>query len=112
MKQKTVVRTTQEFLRYHAGRHCCAVFTGYSWRAFCAYLYLLEAYSTADCTAQPHLLSAMRCVLATLQETELPLAHLAIAALFDWGDQDRLWSQIAPNDSRFAKIERKITAPI
>lgn len=89
-------KRVREFISHHRGKFWSAPFVGSTMPAFWAYCYMLDAYARADGREAPHLLNAMREIVAMLQESELPAAQMAIPALLDWTDVERIWPRIAP----------------
>lgn len=89
-------KIAQEFVRAHLGRHAFAPLTGTDWRAWNAFVYLLELWGVSR---DPHALDAMRATLACAQtrhEDVMQVFVQTIPAMLDWCHVAEIWPTIAP----------------
>lgn len=84
------------FLAAQLGPTWSAPFTGFSWKAFEAYVLLVNAWYSADKLNRLHIENALRAVLYTLQDSEMPAARMAIYGLGHETAMRDLWPVIAP----------------
>lgn len=85
------------FCEYHLGKGIFAPFTGTDWRAWKAFVYLIELYANAD---HPELvLEAMRATLKCAQNREHihALFVQAIPGVLDWGAEYKIWPEMQSN---------------
>jgi len=81
------------FVRAHLGKYAFAPLTGTDWRAWHAFVYLLELYGVSR---DPRSVEAMKATLACAQTSVMALFIQTIPACLDWGDVRRLWPSVAP----------------
>lgn len=89
-------KIASEFIRAHLGRGAFAPLTGTDWRAWNAFVYLLELWGVSR---DPRVLDAMRSTLACAQtwhEDVMQIFVQTIPAMLDWSDVAVLWPKIAP----------------
>ncbi|HEY1554769.1 MAG TPA: hypothetical protein VGF94_08045 [Kofleriaceae bacterium] len=94
----------QQFVRAHLGRGAFAPLTGTDWRAWNAFVYLLELWGVSR---DPRSVDAMRSCLACAQASVMGLFIQTIPAVLDWCNVAQLWPQIAPAnaDSDLAALD-------
>lgn len=86
----------KEFIHAHLGRGAFAPLTGTDWRAWNAFVYLVELWGVSR---DPRALEAMRATVACAQtrhEDVMQIFVQTIPAVLDWGDVRELWPAIAP----------------
>jgi hypothetical protein len=89
-------KIASEFCRAHLGRHAFAPLTGTDWRAWHAFVHLLELWGVSR---DPRALDAMRSTIACAQtrhEDVMQIFVQTIPAMLDWSDVAALWPKIAP----------------
>lgn len=84
------------FLDCQLGKGWTAPFGGYGWRAFRAYVALVDAWYAADAGNRQCIESALREVVLTLQPSELIPARLAIYGVGHEQAMNELWPVICP----------------
>lgn len=92
-KPKPSTTVAQDFVRAHLGRGAFAPLTGTDWRAWSAFVYLLELYGVSR---DPRSVDAMRATLACAQASVMDIFIQTIPAILDWYNVAELWPQIAP----------------
>ena len=92
-KPRTAEQIAKEFIRAHLGRNAFAPFTGTDWRAWRAFINLLELWGVSR---DPNSVDAMRATLACAQISVMDLFVQSIPAMLDWCHVAELWPQIAP----------------
>lgn len=84
------------FLDAQLGKGWSAPFTGFTWRAFQAFVALADTWYQADEVHRPRIEQAMREVLWTLQLSEM---HAAKMTIYGCGHEQamlELWPRICP----------------
>lgn len=71
-----------------------APLTGQDWRAFQAFVHLVALYGNSDGEGRRAAVLAMFHTLKAMQPSTRHLAKAAIPHVLDWGDEERLWSQL------------------
>lgn len=99
MSSKPTPSTTiaRQFIRAHLGRGAFAPLTGTDWRAWHAFVYLVELWGVSH---DPRAIAAMAQCLSCAQtwhEDVMQVFVQTIPAMLDWSDADVLWPQIAPS---------------
>lgn len=95
-RPKTSEKIASEFVRGHLGRGAFAPLTGTDWRAWKAFVYLVELWGVSR---DPRALEAMRATVACAQtrhEDVMKVFVQTIPAMLDWCDVAILWPKIAP----------------
>lgn len=72
-----------------------APLTGQDFRAFTAFVHLVDLYSAGDDEGRRHAVRAMQHCVSAMQPSTRHLVKVAIPHVMDWSDEERLWSQIA-----------------
>jgi len=85
------------FLDAKLGKGWSAPFTGYTWKAFRAYVGLVAAWYSADSSSRIDIESAMCLVLGTMQSSEMLAARMAIYGCGFESAMWELWAKIDPN---------------
>lgn len=80
-----------------------APFTGQDWKAFHAFVHLVELYAVGDTRGRTHALTAMAATIQAMQDHTRYLAKLAIPAVLDWSDEEPLWAKIGEEMLRLWK---------
>jgi hypothetical protein len=96
-RPRTSEQIAREFVHAHLGRGAFAPLTGTDWRAWRAFVHLVELWGVSR---DPNALAAMRSCLACAQgehEDVMQVFVQTIPAMLDWSDHDRLWPAIAPD---------------
>ena len=91
------------------GRGWSAPFTGYTWRAFQAFVALASAWYSSDGFSRPLIEDAMRATVRTLQRSELAAARLAIYGVGNETAMLGLWPRIKPERLAVESELKKIT---
>lgn len=94
---KPADKIAAEFVRAHLGRRAFAPFTGTDWRAWKAFVHLVELWGVSrDLRA----LDAMRATVACAQTRHMDVMQIfvqTIPAMLDWCDVSVIWPSITPN---------------
>jgi hypothetical protein len=98
-RNRTPEQTALYFVRYHLGKHAFAPLTGTDWRAWRAFVHLLELYGVSRGRGAIEALRA--CYACTLRsygaQGDVAAVFLqTIPAMLDWSDTRTLWPLIAP----------------
>ena len=93
MKHRNLANKLWPWLKANLGPHCLGCLTGQSQRALVASVYLVDAYSNADCQAGPLILRAWALTIITMGPREQELAYHAVAMVRDWGHRSEMWTQ-------------------
>lgn len=97
-KPRPSTTIAKEFIRAHLGRNAFAPLTGTDWRAWNAFVYLVELWGVSR---DPRAIEAMRACVACAQtrhEDVMQIFVQTIPAMLDWSDVRDLWPRIAPAD--------------
>lgn len=99
-REKSTLEQASVFVKAHLGKDCFAPLTGTDYRAWSAFVYLVECYSVSG---QTQALDAMRWTVRCAQAKAdvLRVFVQSIPAVMDWGDVARIWPTIVrggPND--------------
>jgi fermentation-respiration switch protein FrsA (DUF1100 family) len=92
-KPKPSTQVASEFVRAHLGKHAFAPLTGTDWRAWYAFVYLLELYGVSR---DPRSIHAMKSTLACAQASVMDIFIQTIPAMLDWCNVAELWPLIRP----------------
>ena len=95
-KPRAADKIASEFVRAHLGRNAFAPLTGTDWRAWRAFVHLVELWGVSR---DPRAVAAMGNVVhcaQTRHEDVMQVFVQTIVAMLDWGDDARLWPQFAP----------------
>ncbi len=95
-KSKPSTTVARQFVLAHMGRGAFAPLTGTDWRAWNAFVYLLELYGISR---DPRSVDAMRSCIACAQRSVLDIFIQTIPAMLDWCDVRLLWPKIAPSQA-------------
>lgn len=87
-------KTAPKWIEGHLGKGCFAPMTCQDYRAFSAFVHLLELYSFADEDGQQCALIAMSSTIMAMQPKCRSIAKKAIPHVLDWDDEDRLWARM------------------
>lgn len=101
-RAKPSTTIASQFVRGHLGKHAFGALTGTDWRAWNAFVYLLELWGVSR---DPSSLAAMKATLACAQLSVMDVFVQTIPAMLDWCDVRVLWPQIAP-----ARSDRDLAA--
>jgi len=88
-----MIQIASEFVRAHLGRNAFAPLTGTDWRAWKAFVYLLELWGVSR---DSRAVDAMRSTLACAQLSVLDIFIQTIPGVLDWYDVRQLWPSIVP----------------
>jgi len=97
-RPRSADKIAAEFIRAHLGRDAFAPLTGTDWRAWHAFVHLVELWGVSR---DPRALDAMRACLACAQvrhEDVMQIFVQTIPAMLDWGDVAAIWPRIAPSE--------------
>jgi len=97
-KPRSADKIAAEFIRAHLGRDAFAPLTGTDWRAWRAFVHLVELWGVSR---DPSALVAMRATVACSQTGHPEVMQLfvqTIPAMLDWSDDAVIWPQIAPGN--------------
>lgn len=72
-----------------------APLTDQDWRALQAFIHLVALYGNSDAVGQNYALLAMSHTVAAMQPSTRHLAKAVIPHVLDWGDEARIWNQLA-----------------
>jgi hypothetical protein len=95
-KPRSADKIASEFIRAHLGRNAFAPLTGTDWRAWRAFVHLVELWGVSH---DPRALEAMRSCIACAQtrhEDVMQIFVQTIPAMLDWCDVAILWPKVAP----------------
>lgn len=92
-KPKASTKVASDFVRGHLGKGAFAPLTGTDWRAWNAFVYLLELWGVSR---DPRSVDAMRATLACAQTSVMDVFIQTIPAMLDWCNVRELWPLIAP----------------
>lgn len=92
-KPKPSTTVASQFVRAHLGKSAFAPLTGTDWRAWNAFVYLLELWGVSR---DPRSVDAMRSCLACAQTSVMDVFIQTIPAMLDWCNVRELWPMIAP----------------
>jgi hypothetical protein len=92
--QQPYCKTAQKWVRERLGKSVFAPFTGQDFRAFQAFVHLLDLYACSDAAGREHALLAMRSCIAAMQPKTRWVAKGTIPHVLDWGDEERIWSKL------------------
>lgn len=98
-KEKPAYKVAQQFVRAHLGRGAFAPLTGTDWRAWHAFVYLLELWGVSR---DPRAVEAMRSCIACAQTSVMDVFIQTIPAMLDWCDVAVLWPKISPPNAHTA----------
>src|SRR5579859_3747384 len=90
---KPSTTVARQFVQAHLGRSAFGPMTGTDWRAWHAFVYLLELWGVSH---DPRSVDAMRSTLACAQTSVMDIFVQTIPAMLDWCNVRELWPQIAP----------------
>lgn len=94
-RPRTAEQIAREFIHAHLGRGAFAPLTGTDWRAWRAFVHLVELWGVSR---DPRALNAMQSCIACAQtnhEDVMQLFLQTIPAMLDWSDT-KIWPAIAP----------------
>lgn len=94
MKRPAPCRDAVGWVKKRVGAAAFAPFTGQDFRAFAAFVHLVDLYLCSDGEARWAAVEAMRAVLRAMQPHCRPVAKAAIPFLGDWGHEDEIWRQV------------------
>lgn len=95
-RPKPSTAIASEFIRAHLGRRAFAPLTGTDWRAWHAFVYLVELWGVSR---DRNALDAMRACVACAQTRHVDVMQIfvqTIPAMLDWCDVRVLWPAVAP----------------
>lgn len=95
-KRPDPVREAVRFVESRLGKGCFAPLTGQDWRAFRAWVPLVDLYLCSDQAGQGAAIDAMRAVLRAPQEHLLAVFRAAIPSVGDWCHEDQIWAEVWP----------------
>lgn len=90
-KPKPPTDIALQFVRGHLGKRAFGPLTGTDWRAWHAFVYLLELYGVSR---DPRSVQAMKLTLLCAQASVMDIFIQTIPAMLDWSDVRALWPQI------------------
>lgn len=91
-KPKPATTVASQFVHAHLGKSAFAPLTGTDWRAWHAFVYLLELYRVSR---DPRSVLAMKATLHCAQASVMDIFIQTIPAMLDWSDVRTLWPLIA-----------------
>ena len=97
-RPKTSEKIASEFIRAHLGRGAFAPLTGTDWRAWRAFVHLVELWGVSR---DVRCLDAMRATVACAQTRNVDVMQVfvqTIPAMLDWCDVAVLWPRVGPVD--------------
>lgn len=95
-RPRTPEKIASEFIRAHLGRGAFAPLTGTDWRAWHAFVHLLQLWGVSR---DPRAMDAMRATVACAQtrhEDVMQIFVQTIPALLDWCHVAEMWPRICP----------------
>ena len=95
-KPRSSESIASEFIRAHLGRNAFAPLTGTDWRAWRAFVHLVELWGVSR---DPRALDAMTHCIACAQTRHDDVMQVfvqTIPAMLDWSDVARIWPRIVP----------------
>ena len=105
-RSRTPAQTAMYFVRYHLGKGAFAPLTGTDWRAWNAFVHLLELYGvTRAKRAIDALIACYACTIRGYgeQSNVADVFRQTIPAMLDWSDVAVLWPQISVGGNRWTQ---------
>lgn len=93
-REKPLIDRTRQFVRWHLGRDCFAPHTGQDWPAWCAFVHLVQCWTSGGGEAA---IAAMSQTIQCAQPIHSVLRTFiqVIPAVGDWCHIAQLWPKIA-----------------
>lgn len=92
------------FMTQQCGKSWSAPFTGFTWKAFAAYVHLVDAWYSGDMHNRERIESALRRLAEVFQPTEYGAIRMAIYGLGCETAMHQLWARIQPSGANNEKV--------